>query len=115
MRFAVEVLRRQLPGRVVLSLAHYYEQNGDLVPDPEMEVMVDFANRTVEALSISQATGRHARVYEGTTLNLREKREQNAFLGMWLLNLRRQGYRLKPAESGTPSPPAEEEKPGTGF
>ncbi len=46
-------------GAMVLSLAHYFEQNGDLCSDPEMTVRViaprEGRRGTVEALSFQQA------------------------------------------------------------
>ena len=39
---------------MVLSLAHYFEQNGDLCQDPEMEVRV-----TCRRMSIPAASRRH--------------------------------------------------------
>jgi hypothetical protein len=58
MDLVVEVLSRN-PSTMVLSLAHYFEQNGDLCQDPEMEVRVylprgDQPGR-VEALTFQQA------------------------------------------------------------
>ena len=60
MDLVVEVLP-QCPetGAMVLSLAHYFEQNGDLCQDPEMEVRVfppqDGRPGYVEALTFQQA------------------------------------------------------------
>ena len=41
-------------GAMVLSLAHYFEQHGDLCQDPEMTVRV-FSHGMVEALTFEQA------------------------------------------------------------
>ena len=36
MRLCVELVGRGPNGKPLVSVAHYYEQNGDLVADPEM-------------------------------------------------------------------------------
>ncbi len=55
MDLVVEVLPQDPEtGAMVLSLAHYYEQNGDLCQDPEMTVRV-FSHGMVEALTFQQA------------------------------------------------------------
>ena len=55
MDLVVEVLP-QCPetGAMVLSMAHYFEQNGDLCQDPEMTVRV-FSYGMIEALIFQQA------------------------------------------------------------
>lgn len=83
-------------GPKTLSLAHYYEQNGDLMADPEMEIRVDLEQGTAESLSYRQdGLGLCLMVYpdeEERLVNLREKKGQNAFLEQWLVNLRKQGF-----------------------
>jgi uncharacterized protein YqiB (DUF1249 family) len=85
---------------MVLSLCHYFVQNGDLCQDPEMEVRV-FPPRgghpgRVEALTFQQAIPPvYSRVYpEPGMVSPRFHRELNAFLGVWLRNLKAQGHRL---------------------
>jgi len=101
MDLVVEVLP-QCPetGAMVLSLAHYFEQNGDLCQDPEMEIRVflprgDQPGR-VEALTFQQAIPPiYSVVYpEPGKAVPRLKRELNDFLGTWLRNLQQQGHRL---------------------
>ncbi len=44
----VDILYRK--GDIVkIAIAHNYTQNGDVIPDPDMELLVDFKNQTVEA------------------------------------------------------------------
>lgn len=83
-------------GKDEISLAHYYEQNGDLVADPEMTVRV-FPHGAAEALSFSMpGAGVYQEVYlekDGKTYVWPAvKREQNAFLDQWLVNLKHQGF-----------------------
>ena len=82
-------------GSVVLSLAHYFEQNGDLCQDPEMTVRV-FSHGMVEALTFQQAIPPvYSEVYpEPGKVATRVKRQLNTFLNQWLRNLLAQGHRL---------------------
>ncbi len=87
-------------GAMVLSLAHYFEQNGDLCQDPAMTVRV-FGPRegrrgTVEALTFEQSIPPiHQEVYPAPgKVTLAIKRDLNSFLSLWLRNLKSQGHRL---------------------
>jgi hypothetical protein len=87
-------------GTLILSLCHYFEQNGDLCQDPDMEVRVFLPNGerpgTVEALTYQQAIPPiYQRVYpEPGKVNPRLRQQLNNFLGLWLRNLKQQGHRL---------------------
>lgn len=77
-----------------LSMAHYFQQNGDLCQDPEMVILINPGKRTVEALTWQMAIPlAYQEVYpdEGM-VDLRAKKEQNAFLRTWLNNLIEQGH-----------------------
>jgi hypothetical protein len=101
MDLVVEVLPQDRPtGAMVLSLCHYFEMNGDLCQDPEMVVRAfpprgDHPGR-LEALSFQQSLPPvYSVVYpEPGMMVPRLKRELNAFLGVWLRNLKAQGHRL---------------------
>lgn len=101
MDLVVEVLPHDRPtGAMVLSLCHYFEQRGDLCQDPEMEVRA-FPPRgghpgRVEALTFAQAIPPiYSRVYPEPGLVVPSlHKELNAFLGVWLRNLKAQGHRL---------------------
>ena len=105
MDLVVEILPRcRQTGAVVLSLAHYFELNGDLCQDPEMTVRL-FAPRTrvrgrIEALSFQQAIPPiYQVVYPGPGMVAPLlKRQLNAFLSLWLENLLSQGHRIAQAE-----------------
>lgn len=95
MDLCVDILVRK-GDTTIMSFAHYYESNGELVADPDMEFEINHRLKTVEALSIAQM-GRHLRVYNGdrTRVDPIQKREQNAFFSnIWLMNLLHQGHRL---------------------
>jgi uncharacterized protein YqiB (DUF1249 family) len=87
-------------GTLILSLCHYFEQNGDLCQDPEMEVRVvlPVGERpvTVEALTYQQALPPiYQRVYpEPGKVIPRLRQELNSFLGQWLRTLKQQGHKL---------------------
>ena len=101
MDLVVEILP-QCPetGAMVLSIAHYFEQHGDLCQDPEMTVRV-FAPRQgrhgmLEALTFQQSIPPiYQRVYpEPGKVAPAIKRDLNSFLSLWLRNLKGQGHRL---------------------
>lgn len=85
-------------GENTFAMAHYFEQNGDLVPDPDMEIRVNPELKTVEALSY-QCQLAYTVVYPDpenpNMFNIRAKIELNNFLGMWLRNIINQGFRLQ--------------------
>ena len=78
-----------------VTLTHYFKQNGDLVPDPDMEFEM-IANHTWSPVAIQFATGHYRRameIREGQQfVNTREIREQIKFFGMWARNLIDQGF-----------------------
>ena len=53
MDLTVGVLRREETEHIIVSLAHYGVQNGDLMSDPEMEISVSPTLKTVEALTFT--------------------------------------------------------------
>ena len=85
-----------LAGRkvIVYSLAHYYKQNGDLVPDPDMK----FAVSQVDGMYIWAMTYQDYRSYQegiyidnGTwKLNKRIQNDHADFAGQWLINIKNQ-------------------------
>ena len=87
-------------GAQVLSLVHYFEQNGDLCQDPEVTIRVFPSDKgrpgMIEAMTFQQALPPvYQEVYpEPGKFNPQLKRELNAFLATWLNNLRSQGHRL---------------------
>jgi hypothetical protein len=100
MDLVVEVLPQDdETGAMVLSLAHYFVQEGDLCQDPEMTVRVflpqDGRDGAVEALSFQQAIPPiYQLVYPKPGMVApRLKRELNEFLTFWLRNLKAQGHR----------------------
>ena len=93
MPLSVDVLDRDGTS-LRIALAHNFEMNGDLVPDPDMELRVDLKNETVEALTFQDQLVYHevypapGKVYPDLEKSL------NSFLSTWLTNLRHQGFQL---------------------
>lgn len=98
MDLTVELLPKdEETGSMVLSLCHYFIQNGDLCQDPEMTVRVFSSAGMIEALTFQQAIPPiYSVVYpEPGKVDLRMKQDLNAFLSLWLRNLTAQGHQLK--------------------
>jgi hypothetical protein len=78
-----------------VSVTHYYSQNGDLVPDPDMEFEI-VTDHIWSPVAIQFATGHYRRAMElrdgKCFVNAREMREQIQFSRMWARNLTEQGF-----------------------
>ena len=70
-----------------IALAHNYNSGGDVIPDPDMEVMVDFAAETAQA-----ETYQDTYVYRAAD-DERSRKELDEFLVLWLGNLIEQGHK----------------------
>ena len=80
-------------GAFVIAMAQRYEVNGDLVPDPDMELRVFPEQKMVEALTFTDIWGRRVVYPEPGKPNLPAKKDLNEFLEHWLTNLIAQGHR----------------------
>lgn len=79
-----------------IALAHYYKQHGDSIPDPDMQIRIFLKHGWAEALTY-QDTYRFQEVYtdlETGSHYPKLRKELNQFLAQWLLNLRRQGFKI---------------------
>lgn len=93
MDLTVEILWRE-PGFTHLSMTHYYEQNGDLVPDPDMEIKIHHDMNMAEAMTFQDYRS-YQQVYpEPGKVYPKLKRQLNAFLNQWLTNLKHQGHQI---------------------
>ena len=77
----------------LISVAHYFEQNGDLVPDPEVELHYP----TWTPTAITQAFGYRrekfiTRMNDMVLVDRRFDREVSSFLSMWARNIKAQGW-----------------------
>jgi len=95
MPLSMDRLPSDQPGTIRISMAHNYEQNGDLMADPDMEILITPAARTVEAMTYQQdGLGIYQVVYpEPGKVNPKLKTDLNKFLNMWLTNLIDQGFK----------------------
>lgn len=84
-------------GAVVLSLAHYFEQNGDLCCDPDMTLRVWPERRMAEALTFQMAIPPvYTEVYpEPGKVDPSAKTDLNRFLDTWLRNALAQGHSFR--------------------
>lgn len=97
MDFNLEMIHYDETG-FYFAMSQYYLQNGDLVPDPDMLVLIDLKNRTVQALHIQNAMYYkqvYVDNYDRKLVNLAEKKSQNAFLTIWLRNLKSQFHKIE--------------------
>ncbi len=79
---------------IVISLAHNFIQNGDVMADPDMEIKIIPSMKMVEALTFQQdSTGTYQQVYlEDGRFYPTLKTDLNNFLNSWLKNLIEQGF-----------------------
>lgn len=75
-----------------ISITHYYEQNGDLVPDPDMEITIYPETKTAWA-----ETFQDYRVYQTAE---KHGYDLQRFLRMWLRNIKMQGHKLETEAAG---------------
>ena len=80
------------------SIAHYYEQNGDLVADPEMTFLKATASGKYFPMSIKMDgldIYREGLIWddgEPRYINRREQRDQAIFAGTWMQNIKWQQF-----------------------
>jgi len=97
MDLSLDILNEETPGVVRIALAHYFEQNGDLCADPDMEIRVYKERQLAEALTFQMAMPPiYQEVYpEPGKVAPRLKKELNSFLNTWLKNCLNQGHSFK--------------------
>jgi hypothetical protein len=101
MRLCIERIGdcNMFPGFSTISVAHYYEQNGDMMRDPEMTFAVDETLETVIPLTFRQDGGIGFE-QEAFFLNEQGKvmvrpaiaQELKSFARIWDRNIGKQGY-----------------------
>ena len=75
-----------------ISLTHYYLQNGDLVPDPDMQIEIDFEKHSADAVTFQNCMIFQTVHLSSGGTNLKLQKELNLFLHDWLKNLKAQGF-----------------------
>jgi len=82
-------------GRVYkIALSHYYKHpSGDMIPDPDMTMLIDVIGQTLEALTY-QDIYRYDEVYVDREVDQSVRKSLNNFLAQWLQNCIDQGHRF---------------------
>ncbi len=95
MDFNLDILRRN--GDVLrIAISHYYKHpSGDMIADPDMEVMVNRKSETAEALTYQDTYGYQEVYSEDGSCNESLQHSLNEFLLMWLNNLYEQGHKIE--------------------
>ena len=93
----VQPNQSRIAGELRIALHHSYEQNGDLVPDPDMEIRVFLLQdwNKAEALTYQDAFTYREVYPEPGKVDIRAKKEMNSFLAQWLKNCIDQGHSLR--------------------
>lgn len=92
-----DYLRTDEQGRHIIALGHYFKQNGDSVPDPDMEIRIMPEMKMAEAMTFQdQRIYQQVYQYEGDKelVNTHLKKDMNYFLNQWLTNAIAQGHRI---------------------
>jgi len=83
-------------GAKEVSLTHYYLQNGDLVPDPDMQIEIDFEKHSTNAVTFQNCMIFQTVHLSDGEINLKLQKDLNLFLHDWLKNLKAQGFYQSP-------------------
>jgi len=76
-----------------ISMTHYYTSNGDLIPDPDMEIRINSVMGIAEAMTYQDSFGyQEVYVNGGKQYYPKLKKSLNSFLNTWLGNLKKQGF-----------------------
>jgi hypothetical protein len=76
----------------LISVAHYFEQNGDLVSDPEVELHYPTWTPTAITQSIGYRREKFIEREGQTFVDAKFHREVSSFLSMWARNIQAQGW-----------------------
>ncbi len=79
-----------------IAMSHYYEQNGDLMADPDIEISVDKDNKLLIPKTYQLDT---LGIYQDETSNPKLGDELNGFLTTWISNIKDQHYHLNEVRS----------------
>ena len=95
MDFNLDILQRK--GDVLrIAISHYYKHpSGDMIADPDMEVLVNRKTETAQALTYQDTYGYQEVYAEDGSCNQALQHSLNEFLLIWLNNLYEQGHKIK--------------------
>ena len=96
MPLSLDVLRRD-DDLTIIALAHSFEQNGDLMADPDMTIAIHHQSNMAQALSFqNDSLGLYQEIYDTfptpKMVNPALKADLNKFLNKWLKNAISQGH-----------------------
>lgn len=79
----------------IYSLTHYFKQNGDLVPDPDMTFAVSQTDsKTILPFSYQDQFGFQEGIYKDSSgawkISKRIQQDHASFAGIWLKNIKQQ-------------------------
>ncbi|NGF76842.1 hypothetical protein G5B10_13225 [Fluviicola sp. SGL-29] len=97
MDFNLELIHQDKTG-YYLAISHYYKENGDMIADPDMVVLVNLKHQTVIPLSYQDRykyKTTYDDIYHRKLINVKELKAQSSFLSFWLGNLKKQGHKIK--------------------
>jgi uncharacterized protein YqiB (DUF1249 family) len=83
-------------GENEISLTHYYKQNGDTCPDPDMQIKVHPEMKMIEALTYQDSFSYQEVYPKPGYVYPALKKQLNSFLRKWLINLTKQGFKYEP-------------------
>jgi uncharacterized protein YqiB (DUF1249 family) len=89
----LDVLSKQ-ENIVRIALSHYYKQNGDMIADPDMEIIINTQLMTANAMTyqdsmIFQSSEQDGGINQKLVISL------NEFLDQWLQNCIDQGHKIE--------------------
>jgi len=88
----LDVLSRQ--GKIVrIALSHYYKQNGDMIADPDMEIIINTELMTANAMTYQDSMIFQS-AEQGGGINQKLVNSLNEFLDQWLQNCIDQGHKI---------------------
>jgi len=95
MDFNLDILQKK-GGVLRIAISHYYKHSsGDMIPDPDMELLVNRNNQTAEPLTY-QDVFMYQEVYsEDGVPDVQLQKSLNDFLLQWLQNLKEQGHKIE--------------------
>ena len=89
----LDVLSRQ--GNIVrIALSLYYKQNGDMIADPDMEIIINTQLMTANAMTYQDSMIFQSAEQEGA-INQKLVNDLNEFLDQWLQNCIEQGHNVE--------------------
>ena len=96
MPLSMDILDDNQYGRII-SIAHNFIQNGDLMADPDMQILVSFKKQTVQAMTFqNDGVGAYQEClfFDDGKLLVRMNllKDLNRFLDVWTKNLIDQGF-----------------------